>query len=359
MIKKNDRGIALPLVLVFMLVLSILGTALWQYSMAETVYASRSQQKIESHYVARSGADATAEYIIKNPQHLGTLLSGTGPANRATGSVGNGSFSVYVDGDPGGTVEIHSSGEVGGTVSNLTLLLTRQTAAAIFKNAITQTSTSLLDLWGMTVYGNVESAGEIDVNPKNFFGQKYEHAELEFIDPDIPALDPATSINAGNNPVDVATNKQYASIEGKNNITFITGGNDVQVVVHNMDVKGDIIVNAGASNTGTLALFITGKALLQTPQNYNTDPHRLIVYLAPGAELEIIANGDFNGYIYGPNATVTVQSSDSTVNGAIIAHVVVRNSNQGPNGVVNYVPIAPGNDFIPAASLYRRSFWSE
>lgn len=53
---RNEKGAAMAVALMVMLVLTLFGTALWQYSMADTIQVARSEDKLQAHYLARSGA---------------------------------------------------------------------------------------------------------------------------------------------------------------------------------------------------------------------------------------------------------------------------------------------------------------
>lgn len=360
---KNENGLALPLVLIVLLVLSLLGATLWQFSMAETAQASQNQKRIESHYVARAGADSVAEYIIQNPGQAANLIAQTTASTPATGTIGDGNFSVSVSGNLDSIIEVRSYGNVGGVSSAVTLTLNKLTASDLFQNAISQTSNTLLDLTGMDVNnGNVESAGPIDVK-ESFTGLKYEYSEVKYPSPDFPTLPPAypNSIDTGNDPITIGSDGWYSSIKSQPNgkVTFNTGGGLLQIMVDDLDVKGDIIVDSGPGNTGRVELFINNTANFQTPSTYNTDPSRFIVYLKEGAEFELIANGDFYGYVYGPKAKVVVQSNGSTVNGAIVAEVIVKNdAGIGPNGVLNFVEFTD-IAYNPQVSFYQRNHWSQ
>jgi len=54
---KNERGSALPLALMIMFVLTLLGTALWQYFMADTIQVARAEDRLKAYYLARSGVE--------------------------------------------------------------------------------------------------------------------------------------------------------------------------------------------------------------------------------------------------------------------------------------------------------------
>ena len=67
---QNEKGFAVPLALMVMLVLVLLGTALWYYSTSETLQVARAEQDMKAHYLARSGMDITQETLRREREQL-------------------------------------------------------------------------------------------------------------------------------------------------------------------------------------------------------------------------------------------------------------------------------------------------
>jgi Tfp pilus assembly protein PilV len=61
LLRKHDEGMAMPLTLVVMLVLTLLGTALWQYSVTGLMHVRKDETRMQSYYLARAGAEATLQ----------------------------------------------------------------------------------------------------------------------------------------------------------------------------------------------------------------------------------------------------------------------------------------------------------
>ena len=55
---NNQNGAAMMLALIVMMVLAVLGTALWHVAMNETLHASIDQKSRQAYYLARTGAEA-------------------------------------------------------------------------------------------------------------------------------------------------------------------------------------------------------------------------------------------------------------------------------------------------------------
>lgn len=67
---KNEKGIVLATVLLFIVVLLILGFALTIMSTSDHQQALRIERQAKAYYIARAGADALGSYIINNPDSL-------------------------------------------------------------------------------------------------------------------------------------------------------------------------------------------------------------------------------------------------------------------------------------------------
>ena len=67
---QNEKGFAVPLALMVMMVLIVLGIAIWHYSNAETLQVSRVEQDIKAQFLARSGMDITQEILQRENSEL-------------------------------------------------------------------------------------------------------------------------------------------------------------------------------------------------------------------------------------------------------------------------------------------------
>jgi len=58
---ENQKGFAMPLALMVMLLVMVLGMALWQYGTSETLQVARAEKNMKAYFLARSGMDITQE----------------------------------------------------------------------------------------------------------------------------------------------------------------------------------------------------------------------------------------------------------------------------------------------------------
>ncbi len=70
---KNQKGAALPLVLMTLMVLSIFTMTVIYLSTTNFKVATVEANKVKAYYIARTGAEALADYIVKNPEYMNDL----------------------------------------------------------------------------------------------------------------------------------------------------------------------------------------------------------------------------------------------------------------------------------------------
>lgn len=354
MFTNNQKGLALPLVLVVMLTASMLGVAVWQYSVTDAIQVARDIDRMQAYYLARSGADAMAEFIVKNPSRVTEMITKTATA-MATGTLGGDkNFRVNVTGNPASLITITSEGSSGGVTERLMLDLTPLTASEVFSNVIFSRA-ALTVPQRVSVTGDLESAGNINVR-SDYTYKITRNSTRVFEPPIIPDLPLSAhqDIDIANNEIrTIQGNFRYSTINMDSNATlrFDNQGGTQQVVVNSLTTKGNVSI----IGDGRLELYITGSAELQTPLVVNhNNPNNLFIFLAEDANLTLLANARINAFIYGPTAAVGIQSAQSTVNGAIIANSIVLN-----NGNVFFRSIDHGIGSIPAIAGFRRSVWRD
>ena len=127
---RNEKGAALITALMVMVVLFLLGIALWQYSIADTIHVVKDEQRMQAYYLARAGADVALQAWNESPRDSkpsGTseimyLDNETGaftaepPANEA------GRFTVTIIED-GEQTTIESVGDVRGLTQTVTVTI--------------------------------------------------------------------------------------------------------------------------------------------------------------------------------------------------------------------------------------------
>jgi len=95
---SNNKGAALIVTLVVLVVLSTIGAAALNIGVSDTKLVVAQQKDVQNYYVARSGADAIASYLIKNPAQFETVKTKT-VSQKAKGEINGQEFAVSVTGD--------------------------------------------------------------------------------------------------------------------------------------------------------------------------------------------------------------------------------------------------------------------
>jgi len=134
MTMQSERGSALLLTIIVIMILLFLGCSLGLLSVAESRMAQREEARIQAYYLARSGADAVATYIIRNPSRLEELPKGQ--ASVENSDLEYGSFSVTISEHSSGDVVITSIAKVSDVQERVSLTLTKQSTTPSIENAV-------------------------------------------------------------------------------------------------------------------------------------------------------------------------------------------------------------------------------
>ena len=170
---KGEKGSALITVLIVMGVLTVLGAALMHYSMTDNLQVFNDEKRMQAHYLARSGAEAVADYIMKNPENADELLGKeTEPVE-----LGKGTFQVEVTKRDNGELLIESTGDVDGFIRTVKLTLEPHSLGdyAVFCNSIIDmggnagiegnVGTNATDANSIKISGNSSIVGNVQVGP--------------------------------------------------------------------------------------------------------------------------------------------------------------------------------------------------
>lgn len=165
---KNENGLALPLVLIIFLILLLLGTVLISVSTSQVKEAVLQEQRVKAHYIAYSGANAVATWIIQqfinpgNTQDAIDKLDGIIAAGESSlTTLGAGSFSIEITKDLSGTVFVSSTGYVGDSEQVVTLTLEPDYAGGEFNLNM---DTAVFSNTGIELTGSSQIFGNAGTN---------------------------------------------------------------------------------------------------------------------------------------------------------------------------------------------------
>ncbi len=341
--KRHDGG-ALVVVIMIMFVVMILGTIILQISLAETRFSVRDKNRIEAYYLAKSGVEATADWLNDPANNPSLILNQTSTQRSLPGS--NGLFSVEVIDDSANALLIlKGTGIVNGVSSTATMTMHRivDESAAFGFDYLIYAGDSL------TVSGNVEvdedqlvgvgeplnesftkngAAGEF---PSVANGTLVYDNTKNYPQPVYPS--PTASLGnlvvSGSQTIDFTTpgaeTITYNSIALNNNSTLTiktgAGSDEVNLVTGTLDLKGtgSRIVIVGEQR---LNLFFSGNVEVRSMINPGPplEPEKLIFFMSGTGNFNIKNNGSdfqFNAFIYAPGASLTT-NGNSNMTGAVI-----------------------------------------
>jgi hypothetical protein len=345
---KGEKGSALITVLIVMGVLTVLGAALLHYSLTDNLQVINDEKRMQAHYLARSGAEAVADYIMKNPDGVDELLGKkTEPVE-----LGEGTFQVEVTKKDNGELLIESKGEVDDFIRTVKLTMVPYGLGdfAIFCNSSVSTENNF-EVWGdigsnsatggsITFDNNAEIHGDILVGPGGdpdevvIFKKRSKivqdgkvgrlDSQIQYQEPKFPGfpnLDPKNDIIlSGTNKDEIDKDGYYEKITlSKSSELSI----DVKSVVRKIVVDELIIENSGKiiiKGEGDLKLYIGKSLMMVNNGNIFTgeDEKKVTIYCKEDSNINIMNKTEFYGTLFLDCASFNVTNS-AKIHGNIIA----------------------------------------
>ncbi len=361
---KNEKGLAMPLVLVILLVLALLGVALWNYSMSELNQSVRDEKRSRAYYVARAGAESAARDIMNDPYPL-TLIPEVGDYivsadleyeppipvdSESSEDKFVGDIKVELKRVTDNSVEITGTGSVDDISQSVSIVLETQEEF----DGVVYSHGNLDFQQGVTLSGDIVSGGLVSP-PDNFDGTIKEETEIKFpeaeftevpdsysgtltVDKDETLRVSRTSnidivdsdgqagpyqkvyighsatlkLDAADGPVTLET-KIFDMHNNAEMLEFATSkGNDLTLIVDEIDLKRIKVTGDGTAN-----IYVRSMINVQTPHANVEDGALLFVRLDKGCIMEIQANSKFEGLVYGPEAVVEI-GGNADFHGAMI-----------------------------------------
>jgi len=376
---KNEKGAALPLVLIVMIVLTLLGTALWHYGVNELSHSEREEKRARAYYLARAGAESLARDLMINPEKIESLIPSPGNVQTLSEYDTEIDFETEYSGEVGiidvelervdsDTIKITGTGTVEEISENVSILMEMH---GLF-DGVLYAESDLDFASGTNVDGDIYTAGEVsggNINGDIYEGQSFNFTSVSF-PPNIDYPDyPSYPLEDGDRYVDDSfhpPDKTIFRITGDETLYNEENPEDKRLAYETIDIRNNGSLTIDASNNpvnvraetilmndklrlqtkegnrlriftnniilddfkvrgdGIAEIFVYGdesKINIQTKHASVVDPNaNLIFYLDDGCEMEFQAHGSFESLVYGPGAYIRMQSG--TFEGSMIAHEV-------------------------------------
>lgn len=311
---KSESGSVLAMTLIVMLVLGILGTVLLNISLAENKFANHNEDKMQAYYIARSGAQAVAEYMVQDNNDDAVDIIGFSTV--ANDQIGGGEFSLDVqeDATDSNTINIVSTGTYNGITQTAKIQVTKTSEGigGLFNHAIVAKNniSVLASGQGINIDGTIATIdGTINLGNGYSKGAE-ENVALVLPDVVIPEDDEIDKkFGVINSNLDLPTN-DTSPLDGKY-IYYSTG----------INLQNEII----RVTSGVVHLFVDG--------NVDVGPNSALTANV-GAKLYIYVHGDRtvelwgstsnnNVYIYAPDSDISWNNANPT--GSIFGGLVGEN----------------------------------
>ncbi|SHJ36910.1 pilus assembly PilX N-terminal domain-containing protein [Parasporobacterium paucivorans] len=367
----NNKGAALAMVIIVMVVLMILGTSALAMGLSETKFSVANEKKTQAEYIAKAGADIAADLFIRDNNFSGTniftspLAWGNGVISSVTANkVDNAGFiNDYVN--------ITSTGTVDSSSRTVSLRLSKKTEAEVFDGirligAQSEFNLKALDISHdankvVNITANVPDASNILLSTGDAADPGIVKNVSDIAYPPV-VIPPAGTYSSPDTITGTAVlDKPYYDLKTLKNgnnelITFkVAAGSEMTVIVDDLEFKGNATVTGG----GKVRIYIRNTCQIWTPISVNTSSTGyLFFYIAKDKKLEFQANGTLTAYIYAPEATIQLNSDATTLVGSMVGKLILKNpSGEGPHGQFYYAPLPEGDTVTPLDYGYTKRYY--
>lgn len=320
---KGERGSALAITLIIMVVLTILGTAFLNLSVAENKFANRNEDRLQAYYIARSGAQTVAEYMVED--HNDDATDMVGHTSDPNTQVGGGSFTVSVEQDPDNA-----------NIINITSIGTYNNISQTSKIQVSKTSSGVGGLFNhaMVAYGDIDVSNEsgqgididgsivtitgtIDGNLDGKYTEEGSGVDSTINLPDINMPSGAIElgvINYNNAGTIVFPRVGDTGVTKPNGVIEYTYHAD-SITLQNTIIK--IVDNSGATpveNRPNLVvhIYVDGNINLATNAQLTAEDDTLLYVYCEGDSVLLSGAGENNNiYIYAPSADISWQNAQN------------------------------------------------
>lgn len=347
---KNEKGYALIIVIITMVVLFALGSVLINIVLGEFKKVESEKNHLQSYYIARSGAELIADSIIKNKIDAGKVVDTTTDEI----SLGEGYFQAVVSKDEYNLL-IESKGTFRDYTSMVALEL-NSNVGSLFEDAIFAAN-------NITIEGTAEINGDISLKGDSSFlditnwdQEEYLEGEINYNvnkflgDPSNPGISSPGGIlkvEEGEEFINEDVYYESVKLETDGIITFILGNTDITLSTDILtnETGGSINVSTTtATNETAVAMIYTEELKGETLSVTNNAPNPgqfIIVVYGDSSENDTIrleTGTEFRGGLYAPNKTIIIEDNVK-IEGSLIADNFIIEDGSGGSPSFTYAPI--------------------
>ncbi|RQD74088.1 MAG: hypothetical protein D5R97_08355 [Candidatus Syntrophonatronum acetioxidans] len=373
---RDEKGLALPLVLVVLIVISLLGIALFNYSTSELTHSVREEKKARAHYIARAGAESLARHIMEDMGILDEVKNigdkivfdeqdftvvYQGLEEKEEEKVGD--LLVELERITDYRVEVTGIGTVDEVSQRVKILLETQEKF----DGVVYSLGSLDFQNNVSISGDVFSGGEVKFGGKTVEEDEWDNhsqvngiirpgVKITFPPPEFPdepdsyegELDVSNDYTIAHNSPENNQALKKINIGNNAELTIDASYGDVFVEAEKLDMhqNGELLLKTSShhdltlvvdtvtlrrvrvTGDGTARLYVRSEANVQTPHGDIVDEGaHLLVFLEQDAIMELHANSHFEGLVYGPEATVEIGGNADFTGSMTVEHLKGRKGN--------------------------------
>lgn len=302
-ITSNNEGGALAVVIIVMAVLTILGTVTLRVAVAETNFAVNQENKLQAYYLARSGAQSVAEYMVRDAnEDAHEIIDKDSEWNE---QLSGGKFMVEVSSIPSSNdIDIISTGEYEGVQQKVKIRVTGSSVGigGIFQYAIAAKngiSTDSESGQNIVITGSVATkSGNINLgNHGEVTGEKIYDSNLIFPVIELPPdRNPSIAYDLNLGTVNLTGSSDTMTVNTSSTKPLYVSANSITLKNSSFNVTGN----------GVAHIYVQGNLNLDTNSNFEVaSTAKLFVYVVGDRNVTFSGAGAQNNlFIYAPDSHI-------------------------------------------------------
>ena len=330
---KNRKGGTLAFLLIIMAVFTILGTVALRIAVAENNFSIRHENKIQAYYLARTGAQSIATYMIRDPH--GDANDLINKASDVPDEYMGGTINISVNQlEPSKEVEIISVGEFRGVTQEVKIRMVKSPTGVggIFKHAIAAVKDITASNQGGT---NINIIGSVVTKEGSIsLPSGVVITEGSSVDPTLyfPPIVPPATYDLQYKFIDLEKNKDTITLSsgatvGKEVTT--TAGTPLRIRVGSPTTSGKIEIKNNTYDVvgnGIVHMYVYGDIDIQTQGSFNVaSTAKLYIYVIGERTVKLSGRGAQNNiYLYAPDSHIMWNNAqpDNKFYGSIVGRTV-------------------------------------
>lgn len=333
--KKKRKGAALAATLITAVVISIFAAVLLSIGENQKKTSAREENKLKAYYLAKSGVQATVDYIQRNPTKVSSMMNQESDISTIDGIPGSFKVSVTELEGSNNHILVSATATVNGveSVSQMSMLKTEIDNTEMIFNQALYANGDIEVKGSSKIKGDVRSGKSVKKQKEeNIEGNMISNSPLDL--PTIPVpegLEDKGSIDVNKNATTtISESGKYSSIKMKGNTTLVfdtrntgdtTSFKTISIAVDEFEMAKNNSSSIKIIGNGNVVIFAKNVAKIMGSINADGQASQLLIVVSDDCSFSMAGNSKNESahlFIYAPKASISLTGTPSILGGIIV-----------------------------------------